>query len=221
MVAKMCLGGGQLGRMLASAASLLNVPVVILDVGVDAPAKQVLQPLSPNLEHVDGSFSDPTKIKELAGKAGVLTVEIEHVDATALEQIEKEFSSSGKKLDIQPSPRTIRIIQDKYDQKKHLLQHGCPVSEFLSIDPLLPKTSVEDAANRLGLPLMLKSRTLAYDGRGNSALCTIEAHHQPLEVGVGPLYASNWTPLVKGVAATPIRLPRHRRTMSFTWYWYR
>ena len=62
--------------MLASAA--LNIPIVILDVGQDCSAKQVIQPL---LEHVDGSFADPIKIKELAEKVDVLTIEIEHVDA--------------------------------------------------------------------------------------------------------------------------------------------
>jgi phosphoribosylaminoimidazole carboxylase len=102
--------------MLASVASLLNVPVVI----PDAPAKQVLQPPTLNLEHVDGSFADPTKIKELAEKVDVLTVDIEHVDAAALEQLETTLRSSSKKLDIHPSPRTIGIIQDKFLQKHHL-----------------------------------------------------------------------------------------------------
>jgi len=65
--------------MLAASASLLNIPVVILDVGEHAPAKQILAPRAPDLAHVDGSFTDPDKIRDLAAKVDVLTVEIEHI----------------------------------------------------------------------------------------------------------------------------------------------
>ena len=89
--------------MLAASASLLNIDVSILDVGDHAPAKQVVAS-HPNLGHVDGSFSDPEKIRELAAKVDVLTVEIEHVNVDVLEDIEKV---SG--VEIHPSPLTVRI----------------------------------------------------------------------------------------------------------------
>ncbi|KAF8169058.1 phosphoribosylaminoimidazole carboxylase [Mycena galopus ATCC 62051] len=110
------LGGGQLGRMLAAAASLLNIKIVILDVGEHAPAKQVLAPISAQYSHIDGSFTDQARIRELAAKVDVLTVEIEHVDADALAQADCE---------IHPSPATIKLIQDKLAQKQHLQSHGC------------------------------------------------------------------------------------------------
>lgn len=192
--------------MLGSAASLLNIPIVILDVGPDSPAKQVIQPpQSRGLEHVDGSFADPIKIKELAEKVDVLTVEIEHVDAVALEQIKAQ--TRGKKLEIHPSPKTISTIQDKFKQKEHLSQNGCPVSEYLPIDPTLPVTSIENAALKLGLPLMLKSRTLAYDGRGNYAIHAVdqisEAH---LALGDGKaLYAEKWVHFKKEIAVMVVK----------------
>jgi phosphoribosylaminoimidazole carboxylase len=192
--------------MLASAASLLNIPIVILDVGPDCPAKQVIQPLSRGLEHVDGSFADPIKIKELAEKVDVLTVEIEHVDAVALEQIGAQ--SRDKKLEIHPSPKTIGTIQDKFKQKEHLSQNGCPVSEYLPIDPTLPVTSIENAALKLGLPLMLKSRTLAYDGRGNYAIHAIDqisAAHLALEDGKKALYAEKWVDFKKEIAVMVVK----------------
>ena len=102
-----------MGRMLAVPASLLNVDVVILDVGDHAPAKQVLSN-PPNLQHIDGSFTDSEKIRELASKVDVLTVEIEHVDVDALEEIARTTN-----VEIHPSPSTIRIIQDKLVQKEH------------------------------------------------------------------------------------------------------
>ncbi|KAK2459370.1 hypothetical protein APHAL10511_008614 [Amanita phalloides] len=201
------LGGGQLGRMLASAASLLNLSVVILDVGPDSPAKQVVQPLAPNLEHVDGSFSDPVKIRELAEKVDVLTVEIEHVDAAALEQIKTVFMDK-RPLEIHPSPRTIAIIQDKFQQKEHLSQRGCPVSEYMPIDTVLSITSIENATVKLGLPLMLKSRTQAYDGRGNFVINTFDqilVAFSTLGSGKKPLYAEKWVPFQKEIAVMVVK----------------
>lgn len=192
--------------MLAAAASLLNIPVVILDVGPDCPAKQIVQPLSPNLEHVDGSFSDPIKIKELAENVDVLTVEIEHVDVVALQQIEAD--SREKRLEIHPSPKTIGIIQDKFKQKEHLSRHGCPVSEYLDIDSTLPITSIENGALKLGLPFMLKSRTLAYDGRGNYAIHAVDqisAAHLALGDGKKALYAEKWVPFKKEIAVMVVK----------------
>ena len=69
--------------MLGASASLLNIPVVILDVGDQAPAKQILA----QHDHIDGAFSDPVKIRELATKVDVLTVEIEHVNVDVLEEV--------------------------------------------------------------------------------------------------------------------------------------
>src|SRR2546423_2582649 len=95
------LGGGQLGRMLVEAASRLNIGIVVLDTLTDAPAKQI----QATHEHIDGDFKDPDKIKKLAKSVDVLTIEIEHVNVTALEELIKD------KMVVQPSPETIRIIQ--------------------------------------------------------------------------------------------------------------
>ncbi|KAF5371474.1 hypothetical protein D9615_009601 [Tricholomella constricta] len=196
------LGGGQLGRMLGASASLLNVKVVILDVGETGPAKQVLAPLSPTLAHVDGSFADPEKIRELAAKVDVLTIEIEHVDVKTLEDIQSIPRQTP--LAIHPSPATIHIIQDKLRQKEHLLSQDSPVSEFCPVDST--EESVRSAAVQLDLPLMLKSRTLAYDGRGN---CVVQQVSQIADaisaLGKRPLYAEKWVPFVKEIAVIVVR----------------
>ena len=62
--------------------------------------------------HIDGAFSDPLKIRELASKSDVLTVEIEHVNVDAL-----EAAGVKGKTQIHPSPTTLRTIQDKFLQK--------------------------------------------------------------------------------------------------------
>lgn len=187
--------------MLAASASLLNVKVVILDAGEHVPAKQIIAPSTPSLRHIDGSFSDPTKIRELAEKVDVLTVEIEHVDAHTLEEIQ---ASGSSKLAIHPSPATIRIIQDKFNQKEHLSSHGCPISEYTAVESTAE--SIHAAAQRLGLPLMLKSRTLAYDGRGNYVIRDLSQTEAAIAaLGSRPLYAEKWVSFAKEIAIMVVR----------------
>lgn len=186
--------------MLAASASLLNVRVVILDVGEHAPAKQVFSPTSPDLAHIDGSFKDAAKIEQLAEKADIITVEIEHVDADVLDKV-----AQTRKVQIHPSPSTIRIIQDKYNQKKHLRKSGIAVSEFFEIpEPTIE--AIHAAVDELGLPLMIKSRTLAYDGRGNFPLL----HASQVEEALAtlkdrPLYAEKWVNFEREIAVMVVR----------------
>ena len=185
--------------MLGAAASLLNIDVVVLDVGETGPAKQVIAPRAPNLTHIDGSFADPEKIRELSTKVDVLTVEIEHVEVGVLDEIESKVP-----LGVHPSPSTIRVIQDKYVQKVHLQASGCPVSEFVQVDSNV--AAIRAAAEKLGLPLMLKSRTLAYDGRGNFVLRDVaQAEEAIAALGARPLYAEKWVPFVKEIAVMVVR----------------
>lgn len=188
--------------MLAASASLLDVKVVILDVGETGPAKQVVSPSAPHLSHVDGSFTDPQKIRELADKVDVLTVEIEHVDVTTLQQVQE--SSRGSALAIHPSPFTVYTIQDKFRQKEHLSSHGSPISEYTAVEST--EDSVRGATEKLGLPLMLKSRTLAYDGRGNFVIRNLFDINEAISaLGNRPLYAEKWVPFTKEIAVMVVR----------------
>lgn len=194
------LGGGQLGRMLAASASLLNVKVIILDVGEHAPAKQIIAPIKPELAHIDGSFKDAEKILQLAEKVDVLTVEIEHVDVDVLDKV-----AQAQNVQVHPSPSTIRVIQDKYNQKKHLRKAGIAVAEFFDI-PEPTTEAIRVAIDKLGVPLMIKSRTLAYDGRGNFVL----RHPSQIEEALvalndRPLYAEKWVNFEKEIAVMVVR----------------
>ena len=185
--------------MLAESASLLNINVVILDSGDYTPAKQIIVPSSADKAHIDGSFADPVKIRELAKKVDVLTVEIEHVGVQVLEELE-----SSVPLGIHPSPSTIRTIQDKFLQKQHLQANGAPVSEFISVERTVE--SIQGAINKLGLPLMLKSRTLAYDGRGNFVIRYASQIEEALSaLKDRPLYAEKWVPFVQEIAVMVVR----------------
>lgn len=186
--------------MLTHPAALMGIPLLILDKGEYTPAKQTLL-APPNLEHPDGPFTSEEHIRALAQQCDVLTVEIEHVNADVLEAVVKEGL-----CDVQPSPATIRLIQDKYLQKEHLAARGIPVAPFAAVQST--PEAIEKLAGELGLPLMLKARTLAYDGRGNAPLKSTE----PAEIqkaldflGDRPLYGEGWASYVKEVAVMVVR----------------
>lgn len=192
------LGGGQLGRMLLEAANNRNINIAILD-KKGAPAKQI----NPTNLGVDGSFSDAQAIRRLARDCDILTVEIEHVDTHALEELEKESLSRGNKIEIQPSWQAIRTIQDKYLQKMTLEQSGVATARSL---PVSSKEAVGSVAEVLGLPFMLKASKGAYDGRGNYPIKSREDIPLALKyLGERPLYAEQWADFIKELAVMVIK----------------
>ncbi|KAK4545063.1 hypothetical protein LTR36_003614 [Oleoguttula mirabilis] len=177
------LGGGQLGRMLVEAANLLEIKVNFLDGGEYSPAKQVIN----HGNHIDGSFKDADAVRKLAEQSDVVTIEIEHVNTDILEQI----SQSG--TDVQPHWRTIRTIQDKYAQKELLQSHGVATAQSVPLDSAsIP--DLQKASEALGLPLMLKSRREAYDGKGNFPVKTKDDFKSALDTlgSNKDLYAEKW-----------------------------
>ena len=154
------LGGGQLGRMLVGAANRLNIQMNVLD-SENAPAKQI----SAHEGHVTGSFTDRASLRKLAEACDILTAEIEHVDTYALEEVASEIK-------VEPSWKTIRIIQDKFHQKEYLSKFNIPMAEYRE----LRRNSTEELTvigEELGYPLMLKSKTQAYDGRGKREISSL------------------------------------------------
>jgi phosphoribosylaminoimidazole carboxylase len=87
----------------------------------------------------------------------------------------------------------------------HLQSYSLLIAPFLNIaEPTIH--AIKDAVARLGLPLMLKSKTLAYDGRGNFALRDLSRTQDALEFLNGrPLYAEKWVPFVKEIAVMVVR----------------
>ena len=125
--------------------------------GAASPAGQVANTA------IEGSFRDEAKIKELAAVSDVLTVEIEHVNCGILAELE----AGG--LPVHPSPATVALIQDKYAQKQHMVAAGVPCGPFVDTPT---QAAVADAGRRWGYPLMLKSKRMAYDGRGNAVVAS-------------------------------------------------
>ncbi len=69
-------------------------------------------------------------------------------------------------MEIYPLPETIKLIKDKYLQKEHLISHGIKVADLVAVSENSESALAEIGA-KFGYPFMLKSRTDAYDGRGN------------------------------------------------------
>lgn len=181
--------------MLVEAAHRLNIKTIILD-QPNSPAKQINALDS----HVDGSFTELDAITKLAKKCDVLTVEIEHVDVEALKSVSKSLN-----IPIYPLPETIKLIQDKYLQKTHLKSHGVGVVESVDVEENTPE-ALAAIGDSYGYPYMLKSRTLAYDGRGNFVVKNAESIDEALTfLANRPLYAEKWCPFLKELAVMVVR----------------
>lgn len=156
------IGGGQLGMMLVEAAKKMPEhvsDVIVLDPTPECPAARV------GAKQIIADFKDKNAIVELSLQSDIITYEIESGDSKVLESLHGEVS-------INPSPTTLRIIQDKYLQKQFLLQNNIPVAEFEAIESL---DDLERKITQFQYPVLLKARRDAYDGRGNFK---IENHSQ-------------------------------------------
>ncbi|MDE1831471.1 MAG: 5-(carboxyamino)imidazole ribonucleotide synthase [Thaumarchaeota archaeon] len=148
------IGGGQLGMMLTEAAK--NMPehisdVIILDPTKNCPASIV------GAKQIVADFKDKNAIVELSLQSDIITYEIESGDSEVLESLHGEVS-------INPSPNTLKIIQDKYIQKQFLRKNNIPVADFDIIESL---NDLEKKITDFQYPALLKARRDAYDGRGN------------------------------------------------------
>lgn len=153
------IGGGQLGMMLTEAAK--KIPneiskIIVLDPSQDCSASQV------GAEQILADFKDEDAITELARKSDLITYEIESGNSEVLKKV-------SEITEIEPSPETLRIIQDKLLQKQFLRDNGLPVATFTEITSI---SQLEYAVTEFGLPCLLKSRRDAYDGRGNYKINT-------------------------------------------------
>jgi len=150
------VGGGQLGRMLAEAASPLGVEVIVLDPTPDCPASP------PAVGQIEAEFDDEAAIRDLATRVDVLTLEIELADPNGLEAA---MEATG--TPVHPAPSDLEMTRDKLREAEALADAGVPVADFRRVDDA---DSLQAAFDDLGSPLMLKARRGGYDGRGNAVV---------------------------------------------------
>lgn len=152
------IGGGQLGLMIAEQAQLLGVRTVCLDPAADAPAGAVCD------DHIVGRFDDPEAVEELCRRSDVVTYEFENVPGEIL------IPLCGK-YNIPQGYRPLYDSQDRLREKSNARDHGLRTPRFAAVDDM---ASLRAAVAEIGLPAVLKTRTLGYDGHGQQVLRTEE-----------------------------------------------
>jgi 5-(carboxyamino)imidazole ribonucleotide synthase len=150
------VGGGQLGRMSAMAAARLGYRCHILTPEPDSPAEQV----SATVTH--GEYEDPAALRAFAGAVDVITFEFENISAEGLDLL-------ASLRPVRPSPAVLRISQDRIAEKTFLNAHGAPTAPWRPVESL---DDLRAAVSALGLPSVLKTTRLGYNGKGQALLLT-------------------------------------------------
>lgn len=147
------LGGGQLGRMLAHAGNRLGYRFVTLDPTPDSPCGQTAR-------QIVAGYGDREAARELARLSDVITYEFENVDAEVAAMLEAEsYVPQGSAL--------LYTTQHRLREKRALEAAGARVAPYAEIASL---QDLRQAAERLGLPAILKTATGGYDGKGQWVL---------------------------------------------------
>lgn len=151
------IGGGQLGRMLALAGVPLGMEFVFLDPAADACAATVG-------EHLLGDYDCQEKLAQLAQMVDVVTFEFENVPAQTV-------ASLARSVPVYPNAEALRVARDRLNEKTMFGQLQIPVTQFADVQS---QQQLEAAVERIGLPSILKTRTMGYDGKGQKVLRTLQ-----------------------------------------------
>ena len=183
------IGAGQLGQMLGFAATALGHEAFYLDPS-DAPPAATVGPV------IQAAFDDHVALSILAEKCDVVTYEFENVPVDALESI-------ADIAPIRPMPEALRHAQDRLAEKRLFQSLDIPVSEYRAIGSI---EDLEDAAASLGLPLVVKTRRLGYDGKGQFILNNIDQIEDAWrQLRYGTLIAEQWVDFDYEVSAIGVR----------------
>ncbi len=144
------LGGGQLAKMLATAAAELGFNTNIYCPDRDCPAAQVSN------ETVVDSYNNYDELADFAKNVDVLTYEFENIETKALEELEKI-------VEIRPSIKALKICQDRYTEKSYLNALDIKTTQFYKIDEV---QAIEELLIKVKKPILIKTRKLGYDGKG-------------------------------------------------------
>jgi 5-(carboxyamino)imidazole ribonucleotide synthase len=186
------VGGGQLGRMLGLAALPLGFHVRFLDPGDDCPASVVG-------EVVCGAFDDPASLDRLVVGAACATYEFENVPAASARRLEAHTR-------LAPSSRSLDIAQDRISEKTFFASCGVPVQRFHAVST---SEDLRAAVATVGVPALLKTRRLGYDGKGQVVVRSAEAAALAWEsLGRVPCIYEAFVPFVREVSVVATRGPR-------------
>ena len=183
------IGAGQLGRMLALAGYPLGLRFVFLDATRDAPGGQVG-------EIIEGRFDDPAALRALAGRVDVVTFDVENVPVEAVREI-------AETRPFRPPVAALGAAQDRLEEKRLFDRLGIPVAPYRAVGSA---DELAAALGELGVPAVLKTRRLGYDGRGQRF---IREHHDARAaweaLGGVPMVLEGFVPFDREVSLIGVR----------------
>jgi 5-(carboxyamino)imidazole ribonucleotide synthase len=183
------VGAGQLGQMLGFAGTRLNLEFTYLDPASDSPAS-IIGPV------LNFPFDSSAGLEQLASNIDVLTYEFENVPVEAIEKI-------SNRVDIYPPPDALRHAQDRLNEKRLFEKLAIPIPAYAVINS---EQDLYTAAHSFGLPLVVKTRRLGYDGKGQRMInnkSDITTAYQALSDS--PLIAEQWIAFDREVSAIGAR----------------
>lgn len=149
------LGGGQLGKMLLQDTRKFDIQTYVLDPSEEAPCKIACN------QFFQGDLMDFDTVYKFGKKVDILTFEIELVNLDALMKLEEEG------LPVYPSPKTLKLIQNKGIQKDFYTQHNIPTAPYQRFENLENlKSAINSQQSTLQLPFVWKCTEFGYDGNG-------------------------------------------------------
>jgi 5-(carboxyamino)imidazole ribonucleotide synthase len=183
------IGAGQLGQMLGIAARALGIDCCFLDPSTTPPAaafgKCIQRP-----------FDDPEALRELAAHCDVITYEFENVPVEALRRISDSVA-------IHPPTEALCQAQDRLHEKRLFQALGIPLADYRAVDTRDDLTAAVDA---LGLPTVVKTRRLGYDGKGQFVIRErSDSEACWARLGGRPLIAEQWVPFDFEVSSIGVR----------------
>jgi 5-(carboxyamino)imidazole ribonucleotide synthase len=165
------VGAGQLGRMLALAGYPLGLDFLFLDPAADAPAGRV----APVLQ---GAFTEARLLAELSQRSEVLTFDWENISVDALRALKGDTR-------IAPPIPALATAQDRVSEKKLFERLKIPTTRWMAVSS---RAQLTRAIREIGLPAVIKTRRLGYDGKGQAVVRTQEDAEQAWEqLGTVPL----------------------------------
>jgi 5-(carboxyamino)imidazole ribonucleotide synthase len=185
------LGGGQLARMLALAAVPLGVRVLVLDQSGDACAGEVATLL-------EADYNDEAALTEFASLVDVVTFDFENVPAASAQWL-------AERVAVFPNPNALAVAQDRLSEKTlfNELEIGTPT--FAAVDS---RADLDAAVAKVGLPAILKTRRLGYDGKGQARLraaADLDAAWSDLGAGRVPLILEAFVPFQRELSVISVR----------------
>lgn len=183
------LGGGQLGYMLALAGYPLGLRFRFLDPSPEAPVGRIAP-------RVTGDFSDRAVLEKFAHGLEVVTYEFENVPVDAVHFL-------AKKVKVFPPPGALEAAQDRLREKQLFEKLGISTTEFASVPAA---SDLDQALKKVGLPAVLKTRRMGYDGKGQWIL-KIQEDAKKAREGLPrlPFIAERFVPFTRELSVIAVR----------------